>query len=236
MNIFIALQSLPVLEARACAAAGQSGLMALYEAMFTQYSTCTAQVYSMLQYILTSPCCRVFFSRAVPSLHSVFLLLRRQILVTNLDFHNDDKRQNLNSTLQELLRMNIVPIINTNDAVVPPPEPNSDLQGVNVGIDTFWGGGDTGSGDGGKGGGWESQYLLSVRKATFYQQFYLHPPIAHTHTPTHVKTPLPHSLSLSALPSVIQACMCMKGMHGSKEEALLEGYVTDFMPPLPVWK
>ncbi|KAM6963826.1 delta-1-pyrroline-5-carboxylate synthase isoform 2-T2 [Tautogolabrus adspersus] len=89
--------ALPVLEARACAAAGQSGLMALYEAMFTQYSTCTAQV-----------------------------------LVTNLDFHDDDKRQNLNSTLQELLRMNIVPIINTNDAVVPPPEPNSDLHGVNV--------------------------------------------------------------------------------------------------------
>uniref|UniRef100_A0AAQ5Y9F0 Delta-1-pyrroline-5-carboxylate synthase n=1 Tax=Amphiprion ocellaris TaxID=80972 RepID=A0AAQ5Y9F0_AMPOC len=89
--------SLPVLEARACAAAGQSGLMALYEAMFTQYSTCTAQV-----------------------------------LVTNLDFYDDQKRQNLNSTLQELLRMNIVPIINTNDAVVPPPEPNSDLQGVNV--------------------------------------------------------------------------------------------------------
>ncbi|KAM6963825.1 delta-1-pyrroline-5-carboxylate synthase isoform 1-T1 [Tautogolabrus adspersus] len=87
--------ALPVLEARACAAAGQSGLMALYEAMFTQYSTCTAQV-----------------------------------LVTNLDFHDDDKRQNLNSTLQELLRMNIVPIINTNDAVVPPPEPNSDLHGV----------------------------------------------------------------------------------------------------------
>uniref|UniRef100_A0A671N7T9 Delta-1-pyrroline-5-carboxylate synthase n=1 Tax=Sinocyclocheilus anshuiensis TaxID=1608454 RepID=A0A671N7T9_9TELE len=89
--------SLPVLEARACAAAGQSGLMALYEAMFTQYSTCTAQ-----------------------------------ILVTNLDFHDDQKRRNLNSTLHELLRMNIVPIINTNDAVVPPPEPNSNLQGVNV--------------------------------------------------------------------------------------------------------
>uniref|UniRef100_A0A3B3DK68 Delta-1-pyrroline-5-carboxylate synthase n=1 Tax=Oryzias melastigma TaxID=30732 RepID=A0A3B3DK68_ORYME len=87
--------SVPVLEARACAAAGQSGLMALYEAMFSQYSTCTAQV-----------------------------------LVTNLDFHDDEKRQNLHSTLQELVRMNIVPIINTNDAVVPPPEPNSDLHGV----------------------------------------------------------------------------------------------------------
>uniref|UniRef100_A0AAX7VUT6 Delta-1-pyrroline-5-carboxylate synthase n=1 Tax=Astatotilapia calliptera TaxID=8154 RepID=A0AAX7VUT6_ASTCA len=89
--------TVPVLEARACAAAGQSGLMALYEAMFTQYSICTAQ-----------------------------------ILVTNLDFHDEQKRRNLNSTLHELLRMNIVPIINTNDAVVPPPVPNSDLQGVNV--------------------------------------------------------------------------------------------------------
>lgn len=67
-----------------------------------------------------------------------------QILVTNLDFHDDQKRRNLNSTLYELLRMNIVPIINTNDAVVPPPEPNSDLQGVNVGIEPRWPGGTRG--------------------------------------------------------------------------------------------
>lgn len=59
-----------------------------------------------------------------------------QILVTNLDFHDEQKRCNLNSTLHELLRMNIVPIINTNDAVVAPTVPNSDLQGVNV--STVW--------------------------------------------------------------------------------------------------
>ncbi|XP_061666792.1 delta-1-pyrroline-5-carboxylate synthase isoform X2 [Syngnathoides biaculeatus] len=86
---------LPALEARACAAAGQSGLMALYEAMFAQYTVCTAQV-----------------------------------LVTNLDFSDEQKRKNLNGTLRELLRMNIVPIVNTNDAVAPPPQPDSDLQGV----------------------------------------------------------------------------------------------------------
>ncbi|KAM8877869.1 delta-1-pyrroline-5-carboxylate synthase isoform 2-T2 [Synchiropus picturatus] len=66
------------------------------------------------------------------ALHSGHNQLKDMVLVTNLDFQDDQKRQNLNSTLQELLRMNIVPIINTNDAVVPPPEPNSDLQGVNV--------------------------------------------------------------------------------------------------------
>lgn len=64
----------------------------------------------------------------------VFVCFVFQILVTNLDFHDEQKRRNLNSTLHELLRMNIVPIINTNDAVVAPPVPNSDLQGVNVSI------------------------------------------------------------------------------------------------------
>lgn len=66
----------------------------------------------------------------------LILYLFLQILVTNLDFHDEQKRRNLNSTLHELLRMNIVPIINTNDAVVAPTVPNSDLQGVNV--STVW--------------------------------------------------------------------------------------------------
>lgn len=83
------------IDPRACAASGQSGLMALYSAMFSQYGISTAQV-----------------------------------LVTKADFYNEYTRQNLQATLNELLTMNIVPILNTNDAIVAPPEKNVDLKGV----------------------------------------------------------------------------------------------------------
>lgn len=74
-----------MLEPRAAAAVGQSGLMSLYDAMFAQYGIKIAQV-----------------------------------LVTEPDFYNEETRKNLFSTLTELISLNIVPIINTNDAVVPP--------------------------------------------------------------------------------------------------------------------
>jgi len=83
------------IDPRACAASGQSGLMALYSAMFSQYGVSTAQV-----------------------------------LVNKSDFYNEYTRQNLQATLNELLELNIVPILNTNDAVAPPPEKNLDIQGV----------------------------------------------------------------------------------------------------------
>ncbi|GFG32745.1 hypothetical protein Cfor_03647, partial [Coptotermes formosanus] len=76
-----------LLDARAAAAVGQSGLMSLYEAMFAQYGIKIAQV-----------------------------------LVTKPDFYNEETRRNLFSTLSELISLNIVPIINTNDAVTPPPQ------------------------------------------------------------------------------------------------------------------
>ncbi|XP_030568107.1 delta-1-pyrroline-5-carboxylate synthase [Drosophila novamexicana] len=43
-----------------------------------------------------------------------------QVLVTKPDFYNEETRNNLFSTLSELISLNIVPIINTNDAVSPP--------------------------------------------------------------------------------------------------------------------
>ncbi|XP_066997085.1 delta-1-pyrroline-5-carboxylate synthase isoform X2 [Anabrus simplex] len=86
-----------LLEPRAAAAVGQSGLMSLYDAMFAQYGVKLAQV-----------------------------------LVTKPDFYNEETRRNLFSTLSELISLNIVPIINTNDAVSPPPQADEDLAGTFV--------------------------------------------------------------------------------------------------------
>ncbi|XP_058061064.1 delta-1-pyrroline-5-carboxylate synthase [Anopheles bellator] len=81
-----------MVEPRAAAAVGQSGLMSLYDAMFAQYGIKIAQV-----------------------------------LVTEPDFYNEETRKHLFSTLSELISLNIVPIINTNDAVVPPMFVNQEL-------------------------------------------------------------------------------------------------------------
>lgn len=83
-----------LLEPRAAAAVGQSGLMSLYDAMFSQYGVKIAQV-----------------------------------LVTKADFYNEETRRNLMSTLSELISLNIVPIINTNDAVSPPPQVDEPIGG-----------------------------------------------------------------------------------------------------------
>ena len=60
------------------------------------------------------------------STHCVLL----QILITTADFYSDEIKQNLFETMQELISLNIVPIINTNDAVSPPPQIDEDLAGV----------------------------------------------------------------------------------------------------------
>jgi len=78
------------------AAVGQSGLMALYEAMFRNYG-----------------------------------ILVGQVLVTKQDFANQITREQLFNTIRELMALNIIPIINTNDAVSPPPQHDTE-PGMNI--------------------------------------------------------------------------------------------------------
>lgn len=53
-----------------------------------------------------------------------------QVLVTKRDFQNEFTSKNLQATLNELIDLNIVPILNTNDAVAAPPDLNVDLKDV----------------------------------------------------------------------------------------------------------
>ena len=45
-----------------------------------------------------------------------------QILVTAADFKTDSRRSNLKATINTLLDLDIIPIVNENDAVSAPPD------------------------------------------------------------------------------------------------------------------
>ncbi|XP_067933837.1 delta-1-pyrroline-5-carboxylate synthase-like [Watersipora subatra] len=64
------------------------------------------------------------------SMFAQYGLRTAQVLLTKPDLYHESSCRNLASTLSELLRLNIIPIVNTNDAVAPPPEKNLDLAGV----------------------------------------------------------------------------------------------------------
>ena len=56
-------------------------------------------------------------------------ILVGQVLVTQPDFANMETKRQLFQTIHELLNLNIIPIINTNDAVSPPPQSITDYGG-----------------------------------------------------------------------------------------------------------
>lgn len=57
--------------------------------------------------------------------------------MTKPDFYNEETRRNLFSTLSELISLNIIPIINTNDAVTPPPQIDEEVVKGSVKVSKF---------------------------------------------------------------------------------------------------
>lgn len=61
-------------------------------------------------------------------------ILVGQVLVTKGDFFNETTRTQLFATVTELMALNIIPIINTNDAVSPPPQKEDENASEILGI------------------------------------------------------------------------------------------------------
>ena len=53
-----------------------------------------------------------------------------QVLVNKVDFYNEYTRENLQATLNELLELNIIPILNTNDAIASKPGKDLEVKGM----------------------------------------------------------------------------------------------------------
>merc|ERR1719506_583446 len=53
-----------------------------------------------------------------------------QVLVTPGDFDNEKTKANLKSTMEELLRLNIIPLVNENDVMSDPATSDADIAGT----------------------------------------------------------------------------------------------------------
>lgn len=60
------------------------------------------------------------------------VLLLFQVLITKQDVRDKYSLDNLRSTVEELISMNCVPIINENDVVASPADLDLDLAGVSL--------------------------------------------------------------------------------------------------------
>ncbi|URE38821.1 Amino acid kinase family [Musa troglodytarum] len=98
------------LDGKACASVGQSGLMALYDALFSQAWFLACFLLHILLLDVTSS----------------------QLLVTDSDFKDPDFRMQLSQTVNTLLALRVIPVFNENDAISTRKAPYEDSFGI------FW--------------------------------------------------------------------------------------------------
>ena len=88
---------------------------------------------SMSQCLLsTASAARRYIESPIPVTAPPNLTYSTQVLLTGYDFLAPEGPQNFLQTLDCLLGMKVVPILNGNDVHSPPPQRNSDLQDVSV--------------------------------------------------------------------------------------------------------
>lgn len=95
------------LDGKACAAVGQSSLMALYDTLFSQVKYITEYHFE----------CYFLVTANVKSFLMQLDVTSSQLLVTDSDFRDEDFRKQLCETVQSLLALRVIPIFNENDAV-----------------------------------------------------------------------------------------------------------------------
>ncbi|THU68276.1 hypothetical protein C4D60_Mb08t02200 [Musa balbisiana] len=98
------------LDGKACASVGQSGLMALYDTLFSQAWFLACFLLHILLLDVTSS----------------------QLLVTDSDFKDPDFRMQLSQTVNTLLALRVIPVFNENDAISTRKAPYEDSFGI------FW--------------------------------------------------------------------------------------------------
>ncbi|MQL86774.1 hypothetical protein Taro_019295, partial [Colocasia esculenta] len=114
------------LDGKACAAVGQSGLMALYDALFSQvkpHSVLLVDSYFLLLMLKFLPSDELFIQLDVTS---------SQLLVTDKDFEDSNFRMQLSDTVNSLLALRVIPVFNENDSISTRRAPYEDSSGI------FW--------------------------------------------------------------------------------------------------
>ncbi len=116
-----------------CAAAGQLGLMSLYDTLFQQVCCVLFPPFSLFCYRYMHIACRFNYTHLLTLFVQQLGVYTSQLLVSEVDFRTDDARCHVKDVLFNLMRLGVVPIMNENDAV----SGNRGYEGVQHSNDMF---------------------------------------------------------------------------------------------------